>query len=198
MKITKHLKEILVGKLLGDAHLELNGKNYRFKFEHSIKQKEYVDWLYEKLKDFCKTPPKIRIRKYAGKTYYKYSFQTRSLPNFKFFGEQFYHENKKIIPKRILRKLLTPLSLAVWFMDDGSVKSSETRGRILNTQGFSEKEVFDLCTALNSKFGFHTKPRKQREGFQIFIPAGDANLLLKIISKLVLPYFYYKLPKKLD
>lgn len=198
MKITKHLKEILVGKLLGDAHLELNGKNYRFKIEHSLAQRDYVDWLFEKLKDFCSAPPQIRERKYAGKVYRKYYFQTRSLPNFKFFGKQFYREKKKIIPQRIIRKLLTPLSLAVWFMDDGSVKSRETRGRILNTQGFSKSEVLFLCEALNSKFDFHSKPRKQREGWQIFIPAADANRLLELIGKLVLPNFRYKLPQKLD
>jgi hypothetical protein len=54
LKLTKKQKSILVGKILGDGHLETQnkGKTYRLKVEHSIEQKEYVDWLYYELKKF--------------------------------------------------------------------------------------------------------------------------------------------------
>lgn len=196
MKIDKILKEILVGKLLGDAHLETQneGKTYRLKIEHSLKQKEYVDWLYEKLKDFCVSFPKIRTRYYNENIYYKYFFNTKSVANLVFLGKQFYQNKKKVVPK-IIRKLLTPLSVAVWFMDDGSIKSHETNGRIFNTQGFTKKEVQFLSKALNSKFGLHSYLRKQKDGWQIFIPAEDAYIFRQLIQEFVLPYFYYKLPK---
>ena len=196
-KVSKHLKEILVGKLLGDAHLETqnNGKTYRFKFEHSEKQKEYIFWLYKRLEKFCGTSPRIKTGTRNGKTYKKYFFQTKSFPNFVFFGKQFYEDKKKVIPKRIIRKLLTPLSVAVWFMDDGSVKSGDTNGRLFNTQGFSKKEVSLLSETLNNKFNLHTYLRKQKEGYQIFVPAQDAVVFYNLIRSFVLPMFQYKLPK---
>jgi len=49
LKLTSELREILVGKLLGDGHLETQnkGKTWRLKIEHSIKQKEYVMHQYK-------------------------------------------------------------------------------------------------------------------------------------------------------
>ena len=46
-----YLKEMLVGKILGDGCLETqnNGATWRLKIEHSFKQKEYVDHQYSLL-----------------------------------------------------------------------------------------------------------------------------------------------------
>ena len=48
LKLSSELREIIVGKLLGDGHLETqnDGKTWRLKIEHSIKQKEYVIHQY--------------------------------------------------------------------------------------------------------------------------------------------------------
>jgi len=53
IKITKMQKEVLIGIILGDAHLEksLNGLSYRLKIEQSEKKKEYIEHLYEIFKD---------------------------------------------------------------------------------------------------------------------------------------------------
>ena len=42
MKLSREQREILVGILLGDAHLETQnrGRTYRLKVEHSLKEKE--------------------------------------------------------------------------------------------------------------------------------------------------------------
>jgi hypothetical protein len=53
IKITKIQKEILIGLILGDAHLEksLNGYSYRLKIEQSVKKKEYIFHLFNIFKD---------------------------------------------------------------------------------------------------------------------------------------------------
>ena len=67
-KRTLHLNDfqraIIVGKLLGDGHLETsdNGRTYRLKIEHSLKQKAYVDWLYDQLEAWINQAPKCRMR----------------------------------------------------------------------------------------------------------------------------------------
>ena len=52
-------RSILVGLLLGDGHLETvtRDRTYRLKVEHSLKQKEYVDWLHKQWNDFIKNEP---------------------------------------------------------------------------------------------------------------------------------------------
>jgi len=49
LRLNKKQKDIIVGLLLGDGHLETqnSGKTFRLKIEHSINQKEYVDMLYK-------------------------------------------------------------------------------------------------------------------------------------------------------
>lgn len=198
IKISLKQKQILMGKLLGDGHLETQtkGKTYRFKFEHSLKQKEYVDWLYNELKNLAVNQPKIKTISYKNKIYKKYWFNTISSPSFKFYANQFYQNKKKVVPK-LIHRWLTPLSLAIWFMDDGSIKSKYHKARILNTQGFEEKEISRLINALKNKFGIQCKLRKQKEGYQIMILAESAVDFAKLIKKYLIPSMEYKI-KELD
>lgn len=105
----------------------------------------------------------------------------------------FYRERKKRIPKNI-GDLLTPLGLAVWFMDDGSIKSHESRGRILNTHAFTEREVNRLCRVLKANFALETWPRRQRDGIQMYVSGHSALNLQNLLSPLVIPSMRYKLP----
>lgn len=41
--LPKGISEILIGSLLGDACMEKNGRYYRVKFDHAIKEKDYVE-----------------------------------------------------------------------------------------------------------------------------------------------------------
>ncbi len=110
---SKRQREIIVGLLLGDGHLETqtNGRTYRLKVEHSIKQKAYIEWLYNELQDLI--PGKIYVKESKERTFV--GFQTHTSPSFRFYGHQFYPERKELIPK-LIKKLLTPLALSIWFM----------------------------------------------------------------------------------
>jgi len=89
IKITKMQKEVLIGIILGDAHLEksLNGLSYRLKIEQSKKKKEYIEHLYEIFKDWTISG----IKKNRNNLY----FQTKYSESLLFFGKQFYNEEKK-------------------------------------------------------------------------------------------------------
>jgi len=198
LKLTSKQRQIIIGKLLGDGHLETsnNGKTYRLKIEHSFKQKDYVDWCYQELKDWVLTKPQIKKQTFNGKVYEKYWFNTLSHSSFRFYAHQFYPRDKKVIPK-LIHRWLTPLSLAVWFMDDGSIKSKNHRARILNTQCFSVKEIRRLIQILQTKFDLSCKLRKQKEGYQIMILAESANKFYNLIKEFIIPSMDYKL-KGLD
>ena len=207
LKVNKEIRDIIVGTLLGDGTLETQnkGRTYRLKIEHSIKQKEYVDWLYSKLKDFVLTPPKKRLREKDGKKWWSYGFSTISVGNFRFFGQQFYDEKgKKRIPK-IIKKLLTPRAMAIWFMDDGSSKSRKHKGFVIHTLGFSKRDLKRLQRVLKEKFGLesqlHRQNKYQKLRWRLYIPGSQRVKFLRLIQPYLLPEFDYKLgptqlPKK--
>lgn len=116
--LSKELKEIIIGKILGDLGTERPNLNCntRLQFKHTYSQKDYIYHLYDMFKDYCKSPP-VKLSKYDSrpnkmKTYNSIKFNTRSLPCFNEFRELFYNEQGvKIIPKN-LGDIITPRSLA--------------------------------------------------------------------------------------
>ena len=194
IKLNRRQREIIVGKILGDGCLDSinNGRTVRLKIEHSIKQKEYVEWIYWQLSNLVMTPPKIKTQKRAGKNNIKYWFNTLGIVPLRFYYQQFYPKGKKLVPKQI-HLWLTPLALAVWFMDDGSIKSKECRGKYLNTQGYDDKSIERLQKSLRQNFGIATTIRQQSDGKQIYIPSSEIVRLREVIGKFVIPSMKYKL-----
>ena len=197
LKLSLIQKEILFGIALGDAHFETqnNSITYRIKFEQSLKHKPYIDHLYENFKDFVNTPPNNRIILYKnGNTSTNVKFATIFSSTFTFFGKQFYKDKKKIVPK-LIHRWLTPRALAYWYMDDGSMKSVESKGVLLNTQSFSYAEVLHLCNVLTTKFNLCCWPRKQKsKTYQIYISGKSYEILRELIFEFFIPEMKYKFP----
>ena len=81
----------------------------------------------------------------TNNTYKPVNFATLSLPCFNQYKSLFYKNNKKIVPINI-QELLTPIGLAYWIMDDGSIQN---KGLHLNTYAFNSEDVLKLkSTAL--------------------------------------------------
>lgn len=197
LKLNPIQKEIIVGKLLGDAHLSNHqGKcrTYYFMIQHSLNQKSYVDWLYQYFEDWVRTPPREKNQIVLGKLYKKYQFNTLGHVDFEFYAQQFYRNGKKVVPE-LIHDLLTPLGLAVWFMDDGSIKSKYHRALILNTQCYSDADLSRLQAVLFAKFGIETKLRNQKEGKQIYVLAKTVQVFVSLIRPFMLPEMEYKLGK---
>lgn len=97
LKLKSHQREILVGTILGDGHLETqnNRMTYRLKIEHSEKQKKYVYWLYGYFKNWVLTPPQTRQRMVDGRIQRNTWFQTVSHSSLRFYAQQFYQNGKK-------------------------------------------------------------------------------------------------------
>ena len=222
-KLTKLQKEILVGILLGDAHLETQnfGKTFRLKIEQSVKHQAYVFHLYEIWKNLCAPNSEANVRLMKNKTKNNCGFQTLAHPCFRFYGQIFYQSekkktkaaccsthqkslNKKIVPSEVmLAKLLTPIGLAYWFMDDGSMKSKQSKGVYLNTQGFEEKEVEKVCIILKKKYNLEAWKSQDGKGkasradfttFRVYISGKSYETLRELIFPHLLESFYYKFP----
>ena len=204
LKLSKIQRDVLVGLMLGDGHLESRDKNktYRLKVSHSLKQKEYTFWLADIFKDWIRTKPKIRkiISPYSKKELEIIEFSTYSHSAFRFYYHQFYDENKnKIIPK-IINKLLTPIGLAVWFMDDGSLKSKNHKTYIIHTDSVSKKDLQKIQDTLLKKFKIETSLHSQYKNWRLYIKTNSAIRFKNLISKYMIKEMRYKLgntmPKK--
>nr|ACU25391.1 hypothetical protein [Trebouxia showmanii] len=196
-KLTLLQKEVLFGVILGDAHLETqnNRITYRVKFEQSIKHKPYIEHLYEIFKNYVKTPPQLKLVKYKNNQTISTNirFATISSSTFTFFGKQFYKEKKKVIPK-LIHRWLTPRALAYWYMDDGSMKSTQSKAVLLNTQGFSHDQVCILCNVLTQNLIFLVGLVNKKNTYQIFISGKSFETLHSCIFRFLIPEMQYKFP----
>jgi hypothetical protein len=197
---TESEKALIMGTLLGDAHIQKRGNSYRLKIEHGIDQEAYVMWKYDKLKNLCSKPPK-KVTSKKGHT--TVLFYTKSGLYLKSIYDLFYKEVGngrfvKIITNQLIDALpLEALTLASFFMDDGSVRSDCYAGK-LATQGFSLAENKLLCEwlarfGINGQVVVHLKSKNQ---YYITIPAKSFPFLVEVISPIIvneLPSMFYKL-----
>ena len=182
--LTKVQESILIGSLLGDGTMRKKVNAY-LEINHAYSQKALVDWIYSKFSDLVITPPKWR--KGNGKRE-AYRFFTRSLPILTPFYNEFFVNGKKRIP---LHLKLDALSLAIWFMDDGSKSRSSV---YLNTQQFTVDEQCRLVFVLKDQFGIESTLNKDKIYFRIRVRSESSKKMVKIIERYILPEFRYKLP----
>lgn len=209
LTLTRHQREIIVGTLLGDGHLETQdgGRTYRLKIEHSLKQKEYVDWLYDQFKEWVGGRPRIRVQQSTlpqgvVKSFTSCGFTTYSHGAFRFYGQQFYtNQGKKIVPKMIA-KLLTPAAIAIWYLDDGSWKSKRHKTFIIHTHGYRNQDLRLLQQTLD-RFGVNTLLHRQiRETgiyWRLYILSESAAKFRELIEPTIkqVPTMRYKLGNKM-
>lgn len=191
--MSERKKQLLEGMLLGDGHLERQGGALTagLKIEHSVRQAAYVAWKHMEWRDWVRTPPRERLRRNGlGTVSTNVGFCTLSHVEFERFRTKYYRDHRKVVPEDLA---LTPLSLAVWFMDDGSRKSSQCRGLYLNTQSFTAAEVDLLRWVIQRDVGVATSVRKQPDGLQIYVPSPSVAEFSALIAGDMLPSMMYKL-----
>ncbi|MDP2656330.1 MAG: LAGLIDADG endonuclease [bacterium] len=183
-------REIVVGTVLGDGSLieTFSKKNLRLQIEQCDAQKSYVFWKYEMLESLICTPPRYQEKKKSWRV------RTISHPDITEIGFHFYNGRKKVIPNDF-ELFLTPLALAVWFMDDGS--RDQVRGTyILNTQCFTKAEVERIRIALQIKFGLSPiSIHKDKSGWRLYIQKPSSKRFETIVSPFILPVMEYKIGK---
>lgn len=187
LKLTDRQRAIIVGLILGDGHLETqnNGKTYRLKVEHAESQSDYVHWLFGELREWIPaTEPYVKVRANGERNV---GFNTYSHASLRFYGHQFYENKKKGIPNMIAR-LIEPISIAVWFMDDGSRKSAHHRTYNIHTLGYSKKDLELLQEMFKKKFGVETVMHRQKERYwRLYIPSDSALQFATLIDEYVRP-----------
>ena len=192
IQLDEYQKAVIVGSLLGDAYLEATWSktNYRLGIRHSKMQSEYVQWLYEKLKSLVLTPPQHYERTQS------IWFRTISHPELSGLHSVFYRAGKKVIPEAIKEYLSDPITIAVWFMDDGNAvfKNGKVGGYHLNTQSFSEAENRCLVDTMAAAIGIRCTLERNHGYYRLAIYQRDAREAFRaLIYEHMLPSMVYKL-----
>ena len=195
MKLTKEQKNILVGTILGNAYVQKTGeKNSRLRLEHGYKQKNYLFWKVKKLNPFFQGKPKYLERKHpATKRIYRYwRHQSQSTPILGKFRRLFYAGGIKTIPDDI-GKYITPLSLAVWYMDDGYYFARD-KTAYLYLGNATHQEAMNVSESLKNKLKLESKVLKKKKGFALYFSRIETMRLKEIVKNFILKEFNYKLP----
>ena len=180
--------------MLGDGCLHEawpgTSKNYVFSKMHSIKQREYLEWVHQKMQPFTRNP----IRLYEPTQ----SLRLRTIGHSTLteLRSKFYREGKKRLPADIRDILQDSLALAVWFMDDGNAKrrGNIVEGYNLNTQSFSKRENELLVHHFKNLYGIRACVEKNKGYYRIGIYSAESrNLFRGLFDWHILPSMQYKL-----
>ena len=159
--------------------------NALLEINHSSGQSSYVLWKYRHLAGLVSTPP--RLRKGNGDRI-ACRFVTRSLPVLTPYYRLFYEVGGKRVPE----VELSPLTLAVWFMDDGC----RSRNAVyLNTQQFDVAEQRKLLTMLEQQCGIDGTLNRDKCYHRIRVSVDGTRRLKAMIEPYLLPEMRYKLPQ---
>ena len=185
------MEQVLIGTILGDSYISCKANSKELKrrktaqliFAHSTKQIEYTFWKWKKLLNLFSKKPKYNVQIRNNKenySFYCYSVSSLSLVK---YHKMFYKDWIKIIPKDIY-KYLTPLSLAVLFMDDGY------KGPYIALNNFDNESLLNFQNALYKNWKIDSSITKSKE---IYIPARSREKFIALIKPYIIPSMMYKL-----
>jgi len=125
--------EVLLGGLMGDAALSQNssGLSARLRWGHGAQQADYGDWKASLFANVTVS----RSTNSKGAVFH----DLQPLPELADLRDAVYVGGKKVLSDDYL-KLLTPLALAIWYMDDGgfTMRSKGLQARTAGGSGRSE------------------------------------------------------------
>ena len=179
--MTERQKDILIGCVLGDAYIAPKGK---IRIEQSTKQKDYLLWKYQELHSLAyPSLPREIVRQIDDRKYSSVFFGTRQY--FRPWRSIFYDGRKKIFPPHIL---ITPLSLAVWYMDDGCWTGKKC---VVAIEGFDDESITRIQQLFQFHFGIETIVGKNRK---LVVRKRSHNTFYRLISPHIVSSMKYKIP----
>lgn len=189
-KLSKEQKSLLIGLLLGDGTIS---SNFVFKLSHSETQLEYLEWKVKLLNEY--NLKNNGIKTYTSKCGYNtgknviYS-QLSINPTIKALRRTVYIPKKTFTRK--LLNWLTPLGIAIWYMDDGcvNINTSKQRSSIQHTIKFATCTNEETTKIIIDYFKetWNIKFRPFKEGKNTYSIASSSEEDYNKFVQLVRPY----------
>jgi len=190
-------KNILIGHILGDGFLypptKREGKS-QLESKYSDKSLEYLIWLREGLSELNPGPIKPHQND-------QHLYRTKASKELGELRKLFYPKGKKIVPKEIKSLLTDPISLAVWYMDDGTLDFRERYhcNAMIATYGFSFSDCKLLVNTLHDNFDIKSIvtvcTMRGIKYPRLYVWAKDSIRFLNLIEPYILPCMEHKIVK---
>ena len=192
--LSDRARQIILGSILGDGSLKIQNaySNAGLQIRHSETQKEYLLWKAKELQEIG-GDRSINVQEADGYSKNrKWRFSSKRLPALTALHHLTYKHNKLRIRRTWLNQM-TPLSLAVWWCDDGSLISYGGRKGVFCTDGFDEASVRILARYLGVVWKIRTivapvgrkRDGKQEQYWRIWIRSQEE---LKKFLRIILPH----------
>jgi recombination protein RecA len=192
--------QVVLGGLMGDAHLAPNRRGrrgVRFRMGHGSKQADYLDWKSSLLGNIGQS----RSVRANGAVH----VDLTPLPELAELREVVYWgDGRKHLSGEFL-KALTPLALAIWFMDDGSFPLRSTglqertrggSGRVeICVEAMGEASRARLAEYLRDTHGVDCSvaPRGRRRKAVLTMSTAGTRRFLELVAPYVHPSMEHKL-----
>ena len=174
--------QILLGILLGDASYTSGRVQYAKKEEHY----EIIKTLNRIFNSFATYEYK-RVSGYGtNMIQWTLNMSNRIV---KVVGDIVLKNGKKTVNDKWCR-MLSPLALAWWYMDDGHLNGKYA---VFHTEGFSLEEIQLLSDMLRNKFGLENSIRDTGRGYVIALTTKATKLLHLMIAPYIVNCMKYKL-----
>lgn len=191
-----HTRNIVVGSLLGDGWfngLSSTGKtDYRVKYND--KSLGFLKWMREQVLELKPSDLKP-IPKYS-----QHYFFTRSSKELGDLRKLFYpNEGIKRVPKNISQLFIVPISLAIWYQDDGTLdRRPKYHWNIrIATYCFPYEDCVLLSETVRQNFGIETSVCKcQMRGkvyYQLYVLSKSMNKFIETVKPYIHSDYAYKI-----
>ena len=154
--VPEDLKQLILGSLLGDGTFTKACETaYCMTIVHSEKQLEYLKFKENILKKYNLSSgikQMVTFDKRYKHDYVTYRLRSRTNAIFKEIRSTFYSTNCKNITDTSIFKDLSPLGLAIWYMDDGYVTRSSC---IFSTVSIPTETQEKIAEILLHNFDLH-------------------------------------------
>lgn len=180
--LTPLQRDLVVGSLLGDGYMaSSHPTTASFHISHSDKQEAYLRWKGDLLGPYVSSYTRTSKENLTG-----WRLTGVTTTHMREFYDLFYPapECKRVFPAS-LPKILTPFSLAIWYMDDGSLNQTYHPRITFGLDALSLKRALKALRALGLK--------PKISGESIIFPDQD-RLFFDLIAHHVPDCMAYKLP----
>ena len=146
-------RNLIIGSILGDGHvvrIKTRKGTSQMEFKYCAKYLEYLHWIHETLSSHG-----LKVGAVKPHQNNQFYFRTPHTKEYGKFRKLFYPYGIKIVPSNIKELLKDPLSLAIWYMDDGTLdyRKNYHFNPMLATYNFTFQECKLLTDVLGENFG---------------------------------------------
>ena len=188
-ELTELQQAVLAGTLLGDGSIAKHGHHHRLFVKHKAAHEALAEWKRDVFADFTTMPLHRFDQRLNGRLYPCVQFVTRTDPVFSEWRFRFYEGRRKIVPADI-SSFVTPVSIAVWLMDDGT---ADRAGVTFQTHSFELDEVERFAALLRVRFEIEASVMRNKGKWILYVPKASLGKLRALVETHVLPEFAYKL-----